>query len=101
MFCPDFLALLGPTDGSVRMKQPSGKSTQCPKPAHRIWLADANFLLATEPKMCYNILAKTSTATATSEKPGSTTCRAVTTTLAPADSSMQTMLLLQVPMEVI
>jgi hypothetical protein len=58
------------------MKQQFRKSAQCLKPARKIWWADANFLLATEPKMCYNISAKTSTATVTSEKPGSTTSRA-------------------------
>ena len=72
------------------MKQPPGKSAQCLKSPHRIWRADANFLLATEPEMCYNIPVKTTIATAPPEKPGSTTCRAVTTIPASADSSMQT-----------
>jgi hypothetical protein len=91
MFCPDFSALLGPTDGSVRMKQPSGKSTQCPKPAHRIWLADADFLLATEPEMCYTIPVKASTVTVPSEKPGSIILSLVIMTLVYADLLMRMM----------
>ena len=76
------------------MKQPAQKSALCPKLAHGIWRADANFLLATEPKMCYNISAKTSTATVISEKPGSTTCRADITIPASVDSSTQIPMLL-------
>ena len=85
-------ALLGLTVRQGGTKQPSGKSAQCPKAAHRIWRADANFLLATETIMCYNILVKTSTATATPEKPGSTTCRADITIPASAGSSMRMIL---------
>ena len=54
-------------------------SLLCPKRVCWICCADANFLLATESEMCYNIPMKTSTATVPTEKPGSTTCRAVTT----------------------
>lgn len=71
----------------------SERSALCPKPARRIWRADANFLLATEPEMCYNIPVKTSTATATPEKPGSTTSRAVTTIPPSVVSSMRIPLL--------
>ena len=82
-------ALPARTGRAGGMKQPPGKSALCPKPAHRIWWTDANFLLATETIMCYNILVKTSTATATPEKPGSTTCRADITIPASVVSSMQ------------
>ena len=88
MFCPDF-AFLGRTDRPGGMKQPPGKPALCPKPAHRIWWTDANFLLATETKMCYNILVKISTASAPPEKPGSTTSRAVIMIPASVGSSMQ------------
>ena len=77
------------TNRPGRMKQPLRKSTLCPKLAYRIWRADANFLLATESKMCYNIPEKISTATATPEKPGSTTYRADITILPSVDSSMR------------
>ena len=87
-------ALPGRTAGWSRTKQPPGKSALYPKPAHRIWWTDANFLLATETIMCYNILVKTSTATATQEKPGSTTCRADITILPSAGLSMRIPLLL-------
>ncbi len=92
MFCPDFCALRA--DGQAgRNETPTKKSTQCPKAAHRIWWPDAIFLLATELEMCYNIPAKTSTATATPEKPGSTTSRADIMTPASVVSSMQMPLL--------
>ena len=76
MFCPDF-AFLGRTDRPGGMKQLPGKSAQCLKPTRRIWRADANFLLAKEPEMCYNIPAKTSTATETPERQDSTMYPAV------------------------
>ena len=76
--CPArIFALLGRTGKRSRLKQPPRKSAQCPKAAHRIWRNDAIFLLATESEMCYNIPMKTSTATVPTEKPGSTTSRAV------------------------
>ena len=71
------------------MKQPLEKSAQCLKSVHRIRRTDTYLLLAIESEMCYNIPAKATVATVSPEKPGSTTCRAVTTTPAPADSSMQ------------
>jgi hypothetical protein len=73
------------------MKQPPGKSAQCPKLAHLIWQADANFLLATVPKMCYNISVQTAPATAIPEKPGSIIYPAVITTLRLHALLMQTM----------
>ena len=42
--------------------------------------------------MCYNIPVQTVPATAPPEKPGSTTCRAVTTIPPSADSSMRILL---------
>ena len=88
---PRFL-LSGWKDRLGGMKQPPQKSTQCLKPTHRIWWADANFLLVTGAKMCYNIPVQTVPATVTPEKPGSTTCRAVITILPSADSSMRILL---------
>lgn len=82
-------ALLGLTVRQGGTQQPPRKSAQCPKAAHRIWRADANFLLATEPEMCYNISGQTVPATAPPEKPGSTTCRADITIPASAGSSMR------------
>ena len=82
-------ALPGRTGRTSGTKQPPRKSAQCPKWRHRIWRADANFLLATESKMCYNIPVKISTATATPEKPGSTTSRADIMIPASADLLMR------------
>jgi hypothetical protein len=82
------LVRTGRTGGT---KQPPGKSAQCLKLARRIWRTNANFLLATDPEMCYNIPVKISTATATPEKPGSIIYPAVITTLRLHALLMQTM----------
>ena len=71
------------------MKQPPEKSAQYPKLVHLICHTDADFLLAIEPEMCYNIPAKATVATVSPERPGSTTCRAVITIPLSADSSMR------------
>ena len=86
-------ALLEETNRPDGMKQPSEKSALCLKLAHRIWRIDADFILATEPEMCYNIPAKTTTTTAPPEKPGSTISRADIMILALVDSSMRIPLL--------
>lgn len=83
--------LLDWTAGRRRLKQPPQKSTQSLKPTRRIWWPDADFLLATEPKICYNISAKPSTATVSPEKPGSIILSLVIMTLVYADLLMRMM----------
>ena len=83
------------TDRPSGMKQPPEKSAQYPKLVHLICHTDADFLLAIEPEMCYNIPAKATVATAPPEKPGSTTSRADITIPPSADSSMRIPLLLR------